>query len=219
MLDRVELETAPRPSAAVIWLHGLGADGHDFEPVVPQLSWPDQPAIRYLFPHAPRRPVTINNGMVMRAWYDITGFDLSQREDEDGLRESAGAMDALIEREIERDIDPQRIILAGFSQGGAVALFCGLRQSNPLAGLVALSTYLPLREQALAEATDANRQTPIWMAHGTLDPVVPIQLGEASSRFLADRGYPVDWHSYPIPHGVSPDEIATIRNFLAERLR
>ncbi|MDX1569512.1 MAG: carboxylesterase [Xanthomonadales bacterium] len=215
MLDCLEIETASDPTAAVIWLHGLGADGHDFEPIVPQLAWPGQPAIRYVFPHAPTRPVTINNGIVMRAWYDITGFDLSQREDETGMRQSAGQVDELIEREIGRGIAPERIVLAGFSQGGAVALFTGLRRSRRLAAIIALSTYLALREQVSSEADPANHGTPIWMAHGNMDPVVPIQLGEASANYLRSLGYEVSWETYPIPHGVSPDEIDAIRRFLS----
>ncbi len=215
----VEIETGPSPRHAVIWLHGLGADGHDFEPIVPQLVRRAWPALRFEFPHAPVRPVTLNMGMPMRAWYDIAGFDLSQKQDEAGIRASIAEVEKLIAREIERGVPVANIVLAGFSQGGAIALAAGLRHARTLAAIVALSTYLPIAEATVNERNDANAATPIFMGHGTFDPVVPQFLGERSRDRLRAWGHPVDWHSYPMAHQVCPQEIADLADFLTERLR
>lgn len=217
-LETVERETAPEIAASVVWLHGLGADGYDFDPIVPALRLPGGPEIRYLFPHAPVRPVTINGGMAMRAWYDIYAIQRGAREDEAGIRESGEAIAALIRREAERGVPPERVVLAGFSQGGAIALHAGLRYPEKLAGIIALSTYLPLKAAA-GEFHDANRATPIFMAHGSLDPVVPATLGEDSARFLETAGYPVQYKSYTMPHSVCPQEVEDIRRWLGVHLR
>lgn len=213
------IETGDAPDAAVIWLHGLGADGHDFEPIVPELAFPSAPAMRFLFPHAPVRPVTVNGGMRMRAWYDILNFDAGGRQDEAGVRESAASLNALIARERERGIAAERIVLAGFSQGGAVALHTALRYREPLAGLMALSTYLPLASRLADEigdeASSQPRSLPIFMAHGQFDPVLPIDLGRESRRTLESAGFNVEWRDYPMAHAVCPDEIADIRSWLA----
>ena len=217
-LQTVERETAPEPTASVVWLHGLGADGYDFDPIVPALRLPGGPEVRYVFPHAPVRPVTINGGVEMRAWYDIIAIQRSAREDEAGIRESAEAVAALIRREGERGIPAHRVVLAGFSQGGAVALHAGLRYPEKLAGIIGLSTYVPLRAAA-AEFHAANRETPIFMAHGSLDPVVPPSLGEESARFLEESGYPVEFNSYMMPHSVCPQEVEDIRRWMGRVLR
>lgn len=214
----LEVETGERPDSAVIWLHGLGADGHDFEPIVPQLGFPPQLATRFIFPHAPMRPVTINGGMVMRAWYDILGMDLVRREDEAGIADSASLVRALMERENARGIGDERIVLAGFSQGGAIALHTGLRHPRRVAGILALSTYLPLASRLGSEAGAANRDTPIMLAHGTYDPMIPVALAEATRALLADHGYTVSWHTYPIQHAVCMEEIADIGRWLVQRL-
>ncbi len=212
--ETVEVETGPAPGAAVIWLHGLGADGHDFEPIVPELNLgPDRP-VRFVFPHAPVRPVTLNGGMAMRAWYDILALGRDAPEDETGIRHSAAIAEALIEREAARDIAHRRIVLAGFSQGGAMALFTGTRSRDRLAGIMGLSCYLPLASRQKSEAHPANAATPVFLAHGTYDPVVPLEMGEASQAFLSEQGYAVDWHTYPMPHAVCAEEIADIRNWL-----
>jgi len=213
-LEGVEIETAPNPRHAVIWLHGLGADGHDFEPIVPQLVRPEWPPLRFLFPHAPVRPITLNNGLPMRAWYDIAGFDLAQRQDEPGIRTSIGAVDALIAGEVQRGVPPSNIVLIGFSQGGAVALAAGLRHAQKLAGIVALSTYLPIADRTTSERHAANAATPIFMAHGVFDPVVPQMLGERSRDQLRAWGFTVDWHSYPMAHQVCPLEIEDLAAFM-----
>ena len=221
LLDAIEIETGKNPGASVIWMHGLGADGNDFVPIVNELGLDSAPAVRFLFPHAPMRPVTINNGFVMRAWYDVTLGDLeghSRRADERGVRESQAQIDALIEREEERGIAPERIVLAGFSQGGAVALQTGLRFPRKLAGVMALSTYLPLAESLPAEAAPPNRQTPIFMAHGLYDPVIPIMMGAGSMTFLTGLGYAVEWRQYPMPHSVCADEIEDIGAWLRKVL-
>ena len=215
-LDTIEFATSPTPEAAVIVLHGLGADGNDFVPVAQMLD--PGVTVRYVFPHAPQIPVPINNGYVMRAWYDIRHGDLTQREDEAGLRQSREAIDALIEREIARGIPASRIVLMGFSQGCAMTLLTGLRQSHTLAGLIGLSGYLPLPATTEAERNPANQQTPIFLAHGTEDPVVPIERARASRELLQSLGYHVTWHDYPIPHSVSPEEIADINAFLTRVL-
>jgi phospholipase/carboxylesterase len=217
-LEAVELETGPSPRASVIWLHGLGADGHDFEPVVPGLGLPRSRPVRFVFPHAPMRPVTINNGFVMRAWYDVSNAGGQRREDEPGVRASHRGIAALIAREQERGVDPSRIALAGFSQGGAMALHVGVRHPERLAGVVALSCFLPLADTIAAEASPANRETPVWMAHGTQDPLVPVARGRHARDLLVSLGYGVRWHEYPIPHAVCAEEIEAVGRFLAEVL-
>lgn len=217
-LPAVEHETAANPTHSIIWLHGLGADGNDFSPIVPQLVDPNWPALRFVFPHAPVRPVTINNGMAMRAWYDITGFDLTSRQDEAGIRESIAATEALIAREHERGVPSERIVLVGFSQGGAVVLSAGLRHAQALAGIVALSTYLPISATLAAERHAANAATPIFWGHGTADPVVTLQRGAASREMLEGLGYAVAWHTYPMAHAVCAQEISDLRHWLSQRL-
>jgi len=212
----VIIETGPDPVGSVIWLHGLGADGHDFEPIVPELRLPADLPLRFVFPHAPIRPVTINGGMEMRAWYDIVAIQRGAQEDAGGIRESAAAVSALIAREAERGVPPERVVLAGFSQGGAIALHAGLRYPHTLAGIIGLSTYLPLKA-ATGEFHAANRHTPLFMAHGTLDPVVPAFLGEESAELLTQAGYPVEYKSYVMPHSVCPEEVEDIRNWLRQR--
>jgi phospholipase/carboxylesterase len=214
-LPTVELQTAATPRAAVIWLHGLGADGHDFEPIVPELGLPPGLAVRFVFPHAPVRPVTINGGMPMRAWYDVQlGGGGARREDEPGVRESERSIAALIERERRRGIPPAAVVLAGFSQGGAMTLHTGLRFPERLAGLMALSCGLPLAEHAAAEASPANRDVPIFMAHGTLDPTVPLARGQAARDRLQALGYRIEWREYRMGHSVSAQEIGDIARWL-----
>jgi phospholipase/carboxylesterase len=212
MLDAIEITTGNAPTLAVLWLHGLGADGRDFEPIVPELRL-RFPA-RFVFPHAPVRPVTINGGMAMRAWYDIFGFDRGAQEDAAGIRASAAAVTALIDREIERGMPAERIVLAGFSQGGAIALHTALREPRPLAGVMALSTYLPLVATLAAERSAANTGLPIFMAHGTSDPVLPLSLAESSRRALEALRYSIEWHSYPMQHSVCSEEIGAIAAWL-----
>lgn len=221
LLPRIEIETGPKttaPTAAVIWLHGLGADGHDFAGLVPQLDLSGCPPIRFVFPHAPSMPVTVNGGYVMPAWYDISGGDLVSRQDADGIARSMQAINALIEQEISRGIAPEAIVLAGFSQGCAVALHTGLRFGQRLAGIMALSGYLPLADRLAAERNPANATTPIFMAHGSQDPVVIPAWGESSRDLLSQLGYPVQWHSYPMQHSVHPREVADISVFLTRVL-
>jgi phospholipase/carboxylesterase len=207
LLETVEFETGAGPRAAVIWMHGLGADGHDFAPIVPELSLPASASVRFVFPHAPMRPVTINNGWVMRAWYDVHGDAGERREDETGVRESERAIVRLIEREKTRGVPARRIVLAGFSQGGAMALHTGLRYPGRLAGVMALSCFLPLPHTVAAEASPANRDAPIFMAHGTDDAVIPLARAERTHAVLVRLGYRVEWHTYPIAHAVCPEEI------------
>ncbi|WP_058835759.1 alpha/beta hydrolase [Luteimonas abyssi] len=216
-LDTVEHETAPDPTWTILWLHGLGADGHDFAPIVPELVREDWPAVRFVFPHAPVRPVTINNGVPMRAWYDIREMDLANRADEAGVLESVQAVDALIAREGERGIPPARLVLAGFSQGGAITLAAGLRRRVPLAGLVGLSTYLPAAHTAQAALVAGAQAQPVFMAHGTQDPVVPVQAGEQSAALLRSLGFDVDWSTYPMPHSVAMEEIVALGAWLSAR--
>ncbi len=218
MLELVELQTAAAPTRAVIWLHGLGADGYDFVPVVKELEAQGAPAARYVFPHAPTMPVTINNGFVMRAWYDIRTADLAHREDEQTIRSSQKEVEALIEREVGRGIARGRIVLAGFSQGAAITLQTGLRQAEPLAGLIALSGYLPLADRLAAERHAASAGVPLLMAHGTDDPVVPIARAIRSRDLLVSLGYAVDWREYPMPHAVCAEEIEALAGFLRQRL-
>lgn len=209
-LETVEIETAPNPSVSVIWLHGLGADGNDFVPIVRELDLTGCPAIRFVFPHATAIPVTINGGYVMRAWYDILGADIAKREDEAGLRKSQIAVEKLIAKEIARGTPANRIILAGFSQGCAMALQTGLRHPQPLAGLLCLSGYVPLSGVAAAERHSANQHTPIFMAHGRADPIIPIQRAEQSRDLLTSLGYAVEWHEYMMQHAVCAEEIDDI---------
>jgi phospholipase/carboxylesterase len=209
-MQAVEIETGPNPVASVIWLHGLGADGHDFEPIVPELRLAKP--VRFVFPHAPIRPVTINMGMRMRAWYDIFQFG-GGPEDQAGIRASQQLVEKLIESEKGR-----KIVLAGFSQGGAIALQTGLRYPERLAGILALSTYVPLASTLESEASPANRDIPIFMAHGEFDDIIPIRRAEASRELLVRLGYEVEWHSYPMPHSVCAPEIAEIAKFLARVL-
>ena len=217
--DVVEVSTGPAPTAAVIWLHGLGADGHDFEPVVPQLMWPGAPDIRFIFPHAPVRPVTLNGGMAMRAWYDIVSLAGDRDHDQQGISSSVNQAGALVSRERERGIAADRIVVAGFSQGGAIAVQLALRYPESLAGLVALSTYLLLEQRLENERHSANLKLPVFVGHGSDDPMVPSILGEELADRLETMGHPVESHSYPMLHAVCPEEIADLsawlRNILA----
>ncbi len=212
MLPSVEVETAPHPRASVIWLHGLGADGHDFEPLVPDL--PLGIAVRYVFPHAPVRPVTLNGGHPMRAWFDVVRIGTGAAQDLAGIAEATAAVGALIAREVERGVDERRIVLAGFSQGGAIALHAGLRHPRRLAGIVALSTFLLQRDTFAAETSAAMRDAPILLVHGDHDPIVPYALGEQSRDALRGAGYAPEWVSYPMPHTVCAPEVERIRGFL-----
>jgi phospholipase/carboxylesterase len=212
--EAVEIETGRAPGAAVIWLHGLGADGHDFEPIVPELVLAGERALRFVFPHAPIRPVTLNGGYAMRAWYDIVALDRRAPEDESGIRTSQAVIETLIRRENARGIGADRIVLAGFSQGGAMALFSGTRYPERLAGIMGLSCYQVLGKRFDAERSAANQSTPVFLAHGTQDPVVPPVLGEEALRQLQAAGYPVEWHTYSMPHAVCPEEIAEIAAWL-----
>jgi phospholipase/carboxylesterase len=218
LLQCVEVQPNTSTGATVILLHGLGADGYDFVPVVRELEAHGAPPARYVFPHAPTMPVTINGGYVMRAWYDILGTDLVRREDEQGIRASQGMVEALIEREVGRGVPRARIVLAGFSQGGAITLHTGLRQPQPLAGLIALSCYLPLADRFGAEAAPGSAKVPIFLAHGTQDPVVPLARGSASRDALTTAGYAVEWHEYPMPHSVCAEEIRDIAAFMKRAL-
>lgn len=218
LLDALELETAPNPTHAVIWLHGLGADGHDFAPIVPELKLGSTPAVRFVFPHAPVQPVTINGGMAMRSWYDIRNADLAQREDAQGIFQSQQAVHALIARENQRGIATQNIVLAGFSQGCAMTLQTGLRLPEKLAGLIALSGYLPLAQTLPAERSAANQDTPIFMAHGTQDPIVPLQRAQDSYQLMQELRYSVDWNTYPMQHSVCLEELNDIAAFLRQVL-
>ena len=215
--EAIEIETGAAPNAAVIWLHGLGADGNDFEPVVPELRLPPRPSVRFVFPHAPVRPVTINMGMPMRAWYDILQLG-GGKEDDAGIRASQALVGGLIEREKTRGVQAHRIVLAGFSQGGAVALQTGLRHPERLGGILALSTYLPLADTLAAERNAANRDLPVFMAHGTLDPMIPIARARASRAALEALGYAVEWQEYAMPHAVCGEEIADIAAWLVRFL-
>lgn len=216
-LPTVETETRPSPTWSVIWLHGLGADGNDFAPIVPELVDASWPGVRFVFPHAPVRPVTVNNNAPMRAWYDIKGLAIADKQDAEGIRASIAEVEALIAREEERGVPASRIILAGFSQGGAMALSAGLRHRQTLAGLLILSAYLPLHDTIEAERSGANHATPIFWGHGSADPIVPMVLGEHSRQALESLGHRIDWHSYPMAHQVSLPEIADVRAWLTER--
>lgn len=218
LLECIELPPAGEADAAVIWLHGLGADGHDFPPIVPELQLPADHGIRFLFPHAPTRPVTINGGMVMRAWYDILSMDFERRADEAGVRASAEALAALIARERERGVPSERIVLAGFSQGGAIALHEGLRHPERLGGIIALSTYLACDGDLEGERTAANQDVPIFQAHGTHDPMVQHERGTAARDRLLGLGYGIEWHEYPMMHQVCLEEIQALGTWLRGRL-
>lgn len=216
--ETVEIESAAAPDGSVIWLHGLGADGHDFEAIVPELGLAGRLDLRFVFPHAPVRPVTINGGMSMRAWYDILTLDRGGPQDEAGIRASSELLVQLLEREHERGIPYEKIVLAGFSQGGAIALHTALRFAKRLAGLMALSTYLPLQNTIAAEvvnnAAAQSRDLPIFIAHGTLDPMLPLALGQHTLEVLRAAGYNAQWHDYPMAHAVCAEEIAHIRDWL-----
>jgi phospholipase/carboxylesterase len=218
LLQTIEIETGPAPSAAILWLHGLGADGNDFVPIVRELNLPEELPIRFVFPHAPMIPVTLNGGYVMRAWYDISFDGVQKRPDADGIRASQAAIERLIEREKTRGIAAERIVLAGFSQGGAITLQTGLRHAERLAGMMVLSSYLPLADSVPDERNEANAQTPIFMAHGQDDPVIAIELAKQSVEQLQALGYPVDWHEYPMEHSVCLPEMADISAWLARVL-
>ncbi len=217
MLETVEQETGASPQWSIIWLHGLGADGHDFAPIVPELVRPQWPAIRFVFPHAPKRPVSINGGMPMRAWYDIVSMDFRSRADAAGVAESVALVEELIAREEQRGIARERIVLAGFSQGGAITLSAGLRRSAPLAGLVALSTYLPEVDAAASQLADGATAQPVFMAHGSADPVIPVQVAEHSMQVLKELGFHLEWHRYPMAHQVCAEEIHALGDWLQAR--
>jgi len=215
LLETVEQETGAAPAWSVLWLHGLGADGHDFAPIVPELVRPDWPALRFVFPHAPVRAVTINNGVRMRAWYDIVGMDFATRAEAEGIEASLIQVEALIARELARGIAPERLLLAGFSQGGAIALSAALRRSVPLAGVIALSTYLPGAEGAQRHLDAAATRQPVFMAHGIGDPVIPLVHAERSAQALQAMGFPVEWHRYPMAHQVCAEEIRDLGDWMS----
>lgn len=218
LLETVERETGPSPTWSVVWLHGLGADGHDFAPIVPELLRPDWPALRFVFPHAPVRRVTVNNGAPMRAWYDIRSFDsIEHRADEAGVDESVEQVEALIAREIRRGTPASRVLLAGFSQGGAITLATGLRREAPLGGLVGLSTYLPMAARLSNEVGAGAAAQPVFMAHGRMDPMVPYAAGEASAQRVRELGLNVEWHAYPMAHQVCLEEIQALGDWMSRR--
>lgn len=217
LLDRVEVGPAEGAAACVIWLHGLGADGHDFEPIVPELGLPSE-TVRFVFPHAPVQPVTLNGGMRMRAWYDLVSLGNNAPEDRDGIAANAAHVEALIAHEKARGIAANRLVMAGFSQGGALALHVGLRHAERLAGIMALSSYLPLADHLADEASSANADAPIFMAHGTGDPVLPYELGSTSRDRLERHGYDVDWNEYPMQHEVSVEEVRAVGDWLTRVL-
>ncbi len=214
-LETIVVEPAEQANAAVIWMHGLGADGHDFEPVVPEFDLPPSLRARFIFPHAPHRPITVNGGHVMRGWYDIVEFNSLRQEDAAGVRASARAIEALIAQQVASGIPAQRIVLAGFSQGAAIALHTALCYPQPLAGIIALSGYLPLMASFTAAAHGANARTPVFLAHGTDDNVVPLHLGERTRVALERDNYVVTWRTYPMPHSVCAQEITDIGEFLS----
>jgi len=218
-LEFIEVNPASAANASVIWLHGLGADGHDFASIVPEMNLPDAKAIRFIFPHAPYRPVTLNQGYQMRAWFDIHGLQLTSKEDEQGIRQSELLIHDLIEHEQQRDIQPENIILAGFSQGAALAIHTGLRYPKRLGGIIALSAFLPLANSLATEVSNANQNIPIMMGHGTMDPMVSIKYGEMTRDYLQTHGYSVDWHVYPMQHQVCHEEIQDISHWLQKILK
>lgn len=215
-LPAIEYETAAQPTHTILWMHGLGADGNDFAPIIQQLELPTETAIRFIFPHAPEQAVSINGGLVMRAWYDIRNLNLNHQEDETGIHRSQRAITAMIERENQRGIPASRIVLAGFSQGGAMALQVGLRHPDKLAGIMALSGYLPLTHTLAREAHPANSSTSIFMAHGSHDPIVPINLAKASRQQLMESQYQVEWHEYAMAHSVCAEELVDISKWLRQ---
>jgi len=217
-IEAIELNTGPKPRNSVIWLHGLGADGHDFEPVVPMLGMEQIDSTRFIFPHAPVRPVTLNGGMLMRAWYDIRGMNVSRDQDEEGIDQSAALVQALIEREITRGIPASRIVLAGFSQGGAIAAHVALRYPQKLAGLMVLSAYLLFPDRLAEQLNPANSDIPVFVAHGSMDPMVPISMGKDLSERLKALQLPLEWHEYPMPHSVVQEELLDIGTWLRARL-
>lgn len=217
ILPHIVLDSGKQPTHSIIWLHGLGADGQDFVPIVDELTL--SRAIRYIFPHAPQRPVTINGGFVMRAWYDISGQNINARQDAEGIRASQTDIEALIAQEVARGIAPQNIFLAGFSQGGAIALHTALRQTIPLGGVLALSTYLPLTDTVPAEVQPSALSTPIFMAHGRSDTVIPLSLASASRDTLLKLGCSVTWHEYAMAHSVCPEELGDIQSWLQQHLK
>ncbi|MDH5185141.1 MAG: alpha/beta hydrolase [Gammaproteobacteria bacterium] len=217
-LEKIVIEPHTTATACVIWLHGLGADGHDFEAIVPELGLPTGHSIRFVFPHAPLMPVTINQGYVMRAWYDILSMEIAATQDEAGIRRSAEQISGLIQAQQSEGIAAERIVIAGFSQGGAIALHVGLRYEESLAGIMALSSYLPLEDKLEREATEANRKTPVLLAHGKQDPIVPYRLGIQTRRVLKDLDYTVSWQEYAMEHSVCVEEIKDIARWLSERL-
>lgn len=218
LLETLVIEPADEAQAAVIWLHGLGADGNDFQPIVPELDLPQSARIRFVFPHAPYRPVTINRGMSMRAWYDLLGLNTESPQDAAGIQDSERQLRELIEQENRRGIPSERIVLAGFSQGGAIALYTGLRYPQRLAGIMGLSTYLPLHQTLDAVGLVGNAAVPVFMAHGKQDPVLSFELGVYSRHWLQERGYPVEWHEYAMGHQVCPEEIRAIAVWLQQVL-
>lgn len=213
-LETIEIETGTHPKASIIVLHGLGADGNDFVPFAQELRLGPVGPVRFIFPHAPTRPVTLNGGYVMRAWYDILGTDLVRREDEAGLRESQAAIEALIAHEVERGVPASKIVLAGFSQGCAMTLMTGLRHAEPLAGMAGLSGYLPLAATTAQERSAASNQVPIFMAHGRSDPMIALARAVASRDALLALGHAVEWHEYPMPHSVCAEEVADLNRWL-----
>ncbi len=217
MLDCIERETGPDPRHAVIWLHGLGADGNDFVPIVPQLGCGRSRAVRFVFPHAPVRPVTINNGMRMRAWYDILGFEIARDQDLRGIRTSMAQVERLIQRELERKIEPHNLLLAGFSQGGAIALRLGLSREQSLGGVVGLSCYLLQAGEVTDWLSDQGRKTPVFMAHGTHDPIVPLVLGQQAAALLSEQQVAVEWSEWPMQHAVCPPEIEALDRWINAR--
>jgi phospholipase/carboxylesterase len=219
LLPAVEIDPEGAPRASVIWLHGLGADGHDFEPIVPELRLPRDARVRFVFPHAPMRPVTINRGEVMRAWYDIKTLDLGRMIEEEDLETSRHQLEAWIRHEQASGVPSERIVIAGFSQGGAIALYGGLQFEERLAGIVALSCYHPRPDRIRESGSKANAELPVFVAHGTFDPVVPLALAEATVATLRECGYEPDWRTYPMGHSVSAEEIADVGRFLSDRLR
>ena len=217
-LEREIIETGPAPDRCVIWLHGLGADGFDFVPLVPELHLPAAPSIRFVFPHAPHQPVTINGGYAMRAWYDIVAPDLRARQDAEGIKQSQQAIIALIQEQLDQGITANHIVLAGFSQGGAIALYTALRYPEPLAGVLALSTYLPLADTSATELQAGNVSVPVFMGHGDADPIVPITAAVQSRRLLQELGFKLDWHEYAMQHSVCHEEIGDISQWLQQVL-
>ncbi len=218
LLTSVIIEPKSTHKATVIWLHGLGADGHDFEPIVPELKLAEDLGVKFIFPHAPIIPVTINNGHPMRAWYDIRNADLSQREDQKGVRQSADFIMEILQAELDKGIAPEKIILAGFSQGGAVTLHLATRLPFKIGGVLALSTYMTMAENLASEKTNANLETPFFMAHGSQDPVVPMQRAQFSAKTLTENGYQILWQDYPMPHAVCPPEITAIGHYITKQL-